>query len=145
MNELTLEHIAPYLPYGLKIARNESLIPSRYEEWAYVFTLNPEVSSYNDRNIFSELLNGKDIVNTPIKPLLRPLSELTDEVIEELYFMFEGESDASCWESNVRQMRKYGGTRYSLPLEIWNWMYENMFDINNLIGKGLAIDINTVK
>lgn len=34
---------------------------------------------------------------------------------------------------------------YILPLEIIEILYECHFDIHDLIGKGLAIDINTLK
>jgi hypothetical protein len=58
-DQLTLEHLAPYLPYGLKILNG----------WGDIKKLN--YSYLDDEN------NG--FINH-VKPILRPLSDLTEEI-----------------------------------------------------------------
>ena len=136
MSKLTLEEIAPYLPYKV----------TAIDEYNRIRTVTIEHDTYDTKTLGFKRLFDHDKEGVYYhKLLLRSLSDLTDEMIEDLYFQFEREVDASTWESQLRQMRKYGGTRYALPREWWNYLYKHQFDINNLIGQNKAIDINTIQ
>jgi hypothetical protein len=79
------------------------------------------------------------------KLVLHPLSDLTDEMIEDICQRYRrSETNAESWASSLRFLRKYGGTRYELPLEFWSYLFELHFDVFGLIESGLAIDKNTL-
>lgn len=71
--QLTIEHLAPYLPYGLNIMHTEKnmmlIISGAYFE------------ANTDNHFKYKLLNWESTVkSTEAKPLLRPLSDLTKEI-----------------------------------------------------------------
>jgi hypothetical protein len=72
MEELELKHIAPYLPYGLKGTDNESIYTLKFGLWEHISaTLECGRSigfNFLETDFFS------------IKPILRPLSDLTKEI-----------------------------------------------------------------
>jgi len=145
MEKLELKHLAPYLPYGLKFRTSKHQY--KYGEYATILmnglSISEDGSSHIEFIVDNELIFSNNL-NT-VKPILRPLSDLTNDHIEDLYFKFErSETNASSWESELRMLRKYKGTNYSLPLSWWNYLYEMHYDIHGLIDKGLAIDINTL-
>ena len=131
--KLELKHLAPYLPYGLKL-----------------FDPNPEVNGgfteLNEDNLGEYLFYPLSI------PILRPLSDLTKEIMvngedfvpyehyvfvetmlvnEYLEYLCEAKSDLS--EDGL------------LPYSIVQLLFEWHFDVFGLIEKGLAIDINELK
>lgn len=125
MNELTLEVLAPYLPYGLK----------QYQR-GYGLDLITEVTPANVLN----LIDG----STGYKPILRPLSDLHKPVIYRdkeiipanyLYRKF----DVTDMEFNgCITDPKHGH-------DVYVFLFENHFDVFGLLEKSLAIDINTLK
>jgi hypothetical protein len=64
---LTLEHLAPYLPYGLKVV-------SKINNYSYTL-----LGACKDEILIQDDLNGWYATNI-FKPILRPLSELTKEI-----------------------------------------------------------------
>ena len=74
-----------------------------------------------------------------IKPYLFPLSSMTKGQREELYkigWYLDGDKIYSCF-------RNYDDENYKTHtdcFELINWCYENHFDINGLIPRGLAED-----
>lgn len=66
MEKLELKHIAPYLPYGLKVEFNRKIYPKKRE--CQVLTINTLRLCEEAPSKFS------------IKPLLRPLSDLYKEI-----------------------------------------------------------------
>jgi hypothetical protein len=74
-----------------------------------------------------------------IKPYLFPLSSMTKDQREELYkigWYLDGDKIYSCF-------RNYDDENYKTHtdcFELINWCYENHFDINGLIPRGLAED-----
>lgn len=137
MKELKLKHLAHYLPYGLKIKGGN---PIRIDD------LTPQ------------RLGTIIEIDTKIKPILRPLSDLT-KIIEyrtgtycvmDLYYDIEqNERDLfelegvipQYWQSTIEMFKNW-------PTRIdWGFvkiMLEHHFDVFGLIDKGLAIDINTL-
>jgi len=150
MQKLELKHLAPYLPYGLKIDQ----LGSYYE---LVISYNVP-SKHHKIDVMQVLLN-----NHNTKPILRPLSDLTKEIEHndewfvpirhilfdyrkslEVNFHFEEGVLTDLWLDYPG-----GGGCYvahqSMKLLEWLKLFEWHFDVFGLIGKGLAIDKNTIK
>lgn len=135
--KLELKHLAPYLPYGLKI-----MYTQRNEKHDLYF--------HNITAICTE--------QNHLKPILRPLSDLTNEIeIEGKIFVPKCELDCICRDLEfysfnfkyftVGNQDKNYGQEYDL-IDIYNVMqklFEWHFDVFGLIENGLAIDINTLE
>jgi hypothetical protein len=168
--KLELKHLAPYLPYGVKvqylgiingkeISRAEKGIKEKYGEDLFVGAEHEEalkkvplpeyglkVGLIKKVEIYLDYWclrvgNGHkkiypmDFVNTDAKLILRPLSDLTDDQINELDTLHDF--------SNMSFMSiKLNPLRY--PYVIVNKLFEWHFDVFGLIPEGLAIDINTL-
>ena len=83
--------------------------------------------------------------NTDFKPILRPLSDLTqNELIQELGTTI-GHLD---WITIERDhwIRFYSHEYWlnDIPYVMYKYLIKNHFDVFGLIKKGLAIDINTI-
>lgn len=138
--KLELKHLACYLPYGLKIWDKDeepiqfTMVAEDQKDDYLLYTINIIIES-----------------NDVVKPILRPLSDLTkDFVMEnnlsdvmpcEYYLGFNIEID----ELNQVGFRT---PESWLPLVNWLPFYQKLFelhlDVFGLIEKGLAIDINTL-
>jgi len=132
MEKLELKHLAGYLPYKLKIR----------------FFKNEEILFVEDLFLNGEVL---DYVLIPskynhYKPILHPLSDLTNEItIDEITFVpieynaFKHDIEAIIEFQNG--FIHYKGVKYGIIERLLEWH----FDVYGLINKGLAIDINTLK
>lgn len=116
---LKLKHLAPYLPYGLC--------------W-YIDGASPTIRKMHIHNYYDLLASNR-------KPILRPLSDLTDPT-----------------EDRMKPIRKIAEFHGDIPLchhypsdyETWcvyeyEYLIKNHFDVFGLIDKGLAIDVNTLE
>lgn len=123
--KLELKHIAPYLPYELKIKYNNST------EGHWNTMMVGHMTS--------------DIIQL-WKPILRPLSDLTKEEFrsefnkqsEHVGFDFDYFSDFTGFFIAENYV-------LSFPFDIIQWLIEKHFDVFGLIRQGLAIDINTIQ
>ena len=133
---IKLEEIVGYLPYGLKIECH-----SEYEikkEGSYI----SEMVEISKTGVTDNYGNNW---NLEIKPILRPLSDLTKEIevngekfvptTEYSYLRFE---EISTFKSGCNALQ-------FIQVRELNLLYEMHFDIHNLIERGLAIDINTLE
>lgn len=148
--KLELKHLAPYLPYKLKVFRKFS---------SDVFPMvanNPTVSLREGINIDNLIYDSEEY-----KPILRPLSDLTDEIINEFY-KDRAENGVMVSDYSVGLVFHTCTASYKIMGEpytdfIYNrnsinetdyWIVQKMlqmhFDVFGLIEKGLAIDINTL-
>ena len=142
MEKLELKHLAPYLPYGLKCVG----IDNKFQ------TLKLKLENSIKDYTISHLL---DFDFYQIKPTLRPLSDLT----RELFFTLSGKNKSTNFgvyygfnqkEGEYLRFEGYTGRRFfkdqykNLPYWFMEFLFENHFDIDDLILKGLAIDINTL-
>lgn len=138
MEKLELKHLVRYLPYGLKVKLDSELFPTP--------TLIGAVRTNCYLNYHG---HGLCFEIDKIKPILRPLSDLTKEI------EVNGEKFAPCEELN--KIHKTTITYLKMqeiiidnikidctPSWIQNKLLEWHFDIYGLIEKGLAIDINTL-
>lgn len=181
MSKLKLEvkHIAPYLPYGLKgVLIRDIRDTFTDEEWCRdVENFNKGViwdyAGYVDEDLelplgegeFSGFLIRKEYAYTSadydVKPILRPLSDLLNEIevdgekIIPIEWFEIGDEDNNSNEydfGNIRIIRSLKSLAKNgslndiifLPYGLIQKLIEWHFDIFGLIEKGLAIDINTL-
>lgn len=89
-----------------------------------------------------------------IKPLLRPISSMTEEEAEEMFhLMYPNDKllKIELEQDYVRFIRLVGGESFQgtlciffnkiYSLEQLDWYYSKHFDVRDLIGKGLAIEV----
>lgn len=140
--ELEIKHLAPYLPYDLKVT---------FEADEHEHTLVGLVNWSDEIMVLSPFNDyGRSNIKN-CKPILRPLSDLTKEIMvngedfvpyeycvfveamlvnEYLEYLCEAKSDLS--EDRL------------LPYSIVQLLFEWRFDVFGLIEKGLAVNINSV-
>lgn len=126
--KLELKHIAGYLPYGLKLTWPSSTI----ELWC------GNVQKVIDRREDSDSSRGV--------PILRPLSDLHKlENKEDLLGL--SEMDLHLMEDNVthKEVGSVNTLVSGICFEKVQYLLSKHYDIYDLIGKGLAVDINTLK
>jgi hypothetical protein len=120
-----LEELAPYLPYGLMILDNEgikrALLPRDL--------------------IVREKRDGVPDYSSFIKPILRPLSDLTN--VNEYFEIWDKETDHESIEQWI-DLDTESQQTCKFSLHFWNDLYKHHFDVYGLLPKGLAIDINTL-
>lgn len=154
--KLTLEHLAPYLPYGLKGVLTEDKIDDfESEDWVEDLSIFKaraiwKMCGYADGELniplgegeFDGFLwrNGLTYVcfHRGIKPILRPLSDYKD-------INSQAMSDLNCDLSDQMDLcdlankhTNIEGIRYRLA----SICFEHHIDIFGLIEKGLAINMN---
>lgn len=133
MEKLELKHLAPYLPYGLKLYHSgykaKHILEASIKEGVY------------DREMSAVTLTAMVNDNEYLKPILRPLSDLTKEIEH------NGEKfvpvDRLEWNSYDHIIKKgmCDNVGYQYMIKLFEWH----FDVFGLIEKGLAIDINTIQ
>lgn len=161
---LELKHLAPYLPYGLIMCQQVTRINDENESvpnydrgklLSYLGTDTPYIVWYCEyqhsghgyvRNTLLE-----EMEKQKIKPILRPLSDLTKEIeidgdkfipLVKFYVKSVGWKDYKTWLHIMKST--YTNPNYldfhkTMKLISWH------FDVFGLIEKGLAIDINTLE
>jgi len=158
METLELKHIAPYLPYGLKVDLSyyddeEPQIVNGIPDYSNINIDGGKASTYGAR-IIQEYSIDK------IKPILRPLSDLTEEInikndvfIPVEYFEIGDDDSGTEYDNgNIKTIEKLIDiSKYNcfhdihyLPFSLVQQLLEWHFDIYGLIDKKLAIDINTL-
>ena len=119
MEKLELKHLAPYLPYKLKVMGVDTYY---------------EVIGYENENLLFEFGMGK---LKSCKPILRPLSDLNkyphkyESIIDELSIESFGLLPLIVKET--------------LCYSFFEKCFENHFDVFGLIEKGLAINVNELE
>lgn len=142
MEKLELKHLAPYLPYGLKFEVQGSLSSVEIKE-ATGFKL--EHLSYINKHVYQIYFNVYGYEFKDIKPILRPLSDLTKEHTLEL----KNDNDGCSWAEKLlgKNLRFFNYLTYK-PMfnNYWEFesLVENHFDVFGLIEKGLAVNFNTL-
>ena len=147
--KLELKHLAPYLPYGLKIKNDKSMY------WLY-----QSDGICRGKDDLQSISIGRVLLNQ-YKPILRPLSDLTKEITNEKNqtFIFvesleigEDDNGTEYTDGNIKIIDELISiSKHELFLDVSYLPYllvkdliENYFDIFGLIPKGLAIDKNTL-
>lgn len=126
MTHLELKHLAPYLPYNLQWMQGEEI---------FLFTGSHIGSSWDDRTF------------SLVKPILRPLSDLTKEITvnEEMFIPREiilsklNHLLTPSIMNNIKEVVTH--LDYTVVQKLFEWH----FDVFGLIESGLAIDVNTLE
>ncbi len=149
MNELTVEHLAPYLPYELRLLYEETDSVGKviYSREGIMMRIYHDADSPPDTRVSidsSEFFGYSEHI-WMFKPILRPLSDLPLYYDVICYNVMGGENDThySSTKYDVDMVMKNGvekDTDYGLV----SWMFKNHFDVFKLIDKGLAVNINTL-
>jgi hypothetical protein len=141
--KLELKHLAAYLPYGLKF-------DGKRNGWVSF--------DGNIKTLCPEDLNGRWEI---IKPILRPLSDLTKEIEVNGEKFVPNYILNNSFRNYSKDLMPYKYTGYNLELNIETENYSQTidlfdgflivqkllewhFDIYGLIDAGLSIDINTL-
>ena len=138
------EHLAPYLPYKLRcLIKDEKIAVIDTLQAIYNNAVRCECTFFN----IVESQKGFDVV----KPILRPLSDIHCDML------FEGKTIIPSEEiSKLRWVDFYKGHYLQnkngykfdvicLPYFVINKLIKYHFDINDLIGKNLAISVHDVE
>lgn len=153
MENNKLEKLVGYLPYGLKIWH------SSYKA-RHIWDINIE-EGIQDRSMTAVTLTAICNGNEYLKPILRPLSDMTKEInygLSSYIFteIFEiGDTDGFIYEfdngnikliqllESISNHNSFYDINY-LPYPVVQMMYQYHYDIHGLIESGEAIDINTL-
>lgn len=128
MKTLELKHLAPYLPYGLRV-------------FVTTWKCEREVKSLHQKAIMTkDYHNILDFEH--IKPILKPLSDLVKD--EETFDFLYGSCKAI--DENIDYISEFSGDllNTSLSFRASSILIAGKYDVFGLIEKGLAIDINTI-
>jgi hypothetical protein len=128
--KLELKHLSPYLPYGLKLFYTHT---KKIGQVSNIYTIG-EGYDNDDIKISIDYTDGEHI--WMYKPILRPLSDLTEEIEEGKPMFFPSHQLIK----HIEQQQDIFNCSYS---EI-DYLIRNHFDVFGLIEKGLAIDINKI-
>ena len=136
--KLELKHLAPYLPYGLKCVWGKHTFD--IVGASELKRLSVKVKWYNQTSSY-----------TDIKPLLRPLSDLTENITvnNEDFVPYEHPTFVEAMIANeyleyLCEVKADLSQDRILPYSIFQLLFEWHFDVFGLIPKGLAVDINDV-
>lgn len=139
-DRLNIKHIAPYLPYGLKVNRNGT-------DWSY------ELESCNKDGVITDTSFQHYWEYEVIKPILRPLSDLYKEITHNgKTFIPYRELDWESYDDEIGYIvsAEYGeNPRVAINvldfIDDYYKLLEWHFDVFGLIDKGLAIDKTKIK
>ncbi len=145
--ELTIEHLAPYLPYGLKLIDHMG-------NKCNISYLSTKRIAFIDINGYGDVqkLNWR-YASGKIKPILRPLSDLTKEIevnVEKLIvadIIFPKEEYKTDFERKVDigALQLQNAISHSCTFfSVVQVLFKYHFDVFGLIENNLAIDINTL-
>ena len=136
--KLELKHLAPYLPYGLKVL-------------SYQRVKSLRSLSSDTLYLYGNVLKG--YTYKECKPILRPLSDLTKEigfngeVVVVADIIFPEEDYTNKFDRNVAigalQLQNAIGHTCTF-YQVVETLFKYHFDVFNLIDKGLAIDIKSL-
>ena len=134
--KLTIEKLAPYLPYGLNIMM-ESIVDSKEPNIESLTGIQYDgLALLGEGGRFGFYQRGfKDI-----KPILRPLSDLTKD---EYSFIYEYEMGYDSLEDFLK-LDNESMLKNKFSYEFLTELFHYHFDFFGLIPEGLAIDINTL-
>jgi hypothetical protein len=156
METLTLEHLSVYLPYGLKVTKSD---------WGKCLKVNIDDGILNQVGI-------NYVIKTNAKPILYPLSSLTEtiwyegkeinpiEFIKDWYNEKHVEIDDLeyyCLNDKyvlgsefglfgaIHEREQTEAEIISMPYQAYQLLFKMKIDVFSLIEKGLAVDVNTLE
>ncbi|HJS00515.1 MAG TPA: hypothetical protein VJ780_06240 [Flavobacterium sp.] len=160
MEKLELKRLAGYLPYGLTGEQNEYLDNKKTDLGGFETVQITGIDFQNNKIL---IRNGCVTQRDSIKPILRPLSDLTKEIevngkkfvpterLREISGAFKPTPDLKNtfsieFTQDGKNILSFNALCMHVnQLKLFEKLYEWHFDIHGLIEKWLAIDINTLK
>lgn len=131
MDKINLEQLAPYLPYGLLVKSKGGTV------FRMSLTNNMKGSGVEDRTIDMILSNG-------YTPLLRPLSQLSEEITHNgESFIPMSENDPSPLDYTDLSFDSFNGrevVNWNTPYITMQLLFKWHFDVFGLIKLGIAIE-----
>jgi len=125
--KLELKHLAPYLPYGLKLS----------------YWNNPkDIRELVTIDLYQSVLDTWTQKGT--KPILRPLSDF-DEIDNDFDLTTDFENAFNYVRGHIVFLLTSDKVYLKDIMTVTEWMFKNRFDVFGLIDAGLAIDINTIQ
>lgn len=141
--KLELKHITPYLPYGLKaemIDYKRDYVGKQYDKIIGIH----EWSKNEDWCCLTD--GGSKPSLNYIKPILRPLSDLTNDIeVNGEKFVPSEELAIHLFDYDFLAVVLDGKNTNGIPFWVIQKLFEWRFDVFGLIENGLAIDINTLE
>lgn len=133
--DLKIEHLAPYLPYRLQVYDDYT----KDIKWLFGATLSL-LNSVQLYDISVEKIHNRRLEE--IKPILRPLSDLTKEIEHngKKFVPLQYLSINIYWYN----LEQWKSDHKLMNVEEYNNLLSWHFDVFGLIEKNLAIDINTL-
>lgn len=158
-DQIQLHEIAGYLPYGVRCQYEGILNGAELAEWEKEYrhrhpwdgkdypdrpaeVIGTKTASLKEVKIYKSYFkigigtypgHLKSFLNgAGFKPILRPLSDLTDEMA-----IKSGYKNASALKLVIVSKQ--------LPYQGFENLFKHHYDVFNLIGRNLAVDINTLK
>ena len=135
--KLELKHLAPYLPYDLKVMDLYDNKERFFVGYSINHTEQVKISVY--KNLLS---TGR--LSSEVKPILRPLSDLKtiekEIKLVDSYWYVDDYLTEKCTVDKIYPLHVIE----FIPYAIMQVLLKYHFDVFGLIEKGLAIDINTI-
>ena len=138
--KLELEHLAPYLPYELKIKFN---ISGEIGILEYINTKRSFAGTVEEESQTDEYYYCDNIEN--IKPILRPLSDLTKEIEVNGEKFYPLQKFGLVANKNNQEFFEVKIKEQWITFKEMQILISWHFDVFGLIENNLAIDINTLK
>jgi hypothetical protein len=157
METLKLENIASYLPYGLKLwsdIKNAPVDVIGFEKDSLIICYDIFDKYYIAFGALKPILSPMDLT----KPIILedkeviPIVELAKISIPHFTWSINDKGEATYIDSSFYYLGNdfcvyWQGEAHIAKnqLALFKWLYANKFDIDGLIEKGLAIDVNTLE
>ena len=134
---LLLQDLSPRIPYGVKVAVNQSELRNYDYKWKS-WSFDEEPQEIDGVSIYGVTFGSMDMSDGVIgfeyiKPYLFPLSSMTEEQKKEYDSIIYHNIELHC-------ERYYDVIDVDCYEELHDFYHKNHLDYRNLIGKGLAID-----
>lgn len=139
--KLEIKHLAPYLPYGLKL---QYVVRDKVEKTGIINSISHnEDETHPTRISISSMYDEEHI--WMFKPILRPLSDLTKEIEVDgkkfvPIYIIDKRNNLSVLETT-----KDADLIDCLSYWVINYLLEWHFDVFGLIENDLAVDINDLE
>ena len=140
--KLELKHLAPYLPYDLQMAY---IIRGKIVE---IGDLNKVFIYRNETHPIRYGINYNDAEHEwMFKPILRPLSSMTEKESDELediigcnFYIYASGNGIEIEDIIIDPWGGQSVLRMETLNRIYEWLFAHHFDVFNLIENNLAID-----
>ena len=145
--KLELKHLAPYLPYNLKL-----IFESKGGRVVEVTGLRTAFNILKDKRLIFFNTTTDTLSINYFKPILKSISDLENLVTKEfkIYDKNDGSNyskeiiDLFCYE-NINHLNISECDFQKLPYECIEFMFRNHYDLFGLISQGLALSIHDVE